>query len=510
MRIRYQAILLYVARAAGQFSLLAVAMILARMMSEAEYGTFGQIMMVAAMGASILHMGTSQGVGYFFPRLDRPGQRALLVQMIGYLSLAGLAVCTFAFFGAGFLSREWENPELAGALRYASIWAGLQILPTLTPMALIASKHPKLGSIAPILLTVISRATVPLAFYFTRSLERTFMIATIPAAVQFALSVYLMAGYPFRGVKLPVKWPSIMSTASKCIPLGVTALMGTIGMWLDKLFISSFYGPADFAIFRNGAFEVPFLTMLAASVFTVILPRMSELSGKGDHLASLSLWKRGAEVCALVFLPAAAFFVIFRLECMLFLFGPKYADSALVFGIYSVEVIIRIAMYGQLFVTIGRPGLASAVAAGTVVFNAVMNYVLIKLIGFTGPAIATVLAHSGQALVLMIIAARLYKTSFANIFPWGRLVRVALAAVVSAAAASPARMLDAPALVKLLAGFAICVAVFVIAARITGGITAEEYQSGRSKLAGLVGRFTGRSRDGGDDSNEIDDQETGR
>jgi len=486
---------LYFAQAAGQLTLLAVAMIMSRVLSRQDYGTLSQVFMIAAMGGAVLHMGTSQGIGYFFPRLDAPSRRALATQMSVYLALAGVALGATAYLASDALSRAWGNPALASVMKVASIWIACQVLPLLTPMALIATKHPKLGAIAPTVMTSISRAAIPVAYLLTRSLERTFLIGAAFAAVQFLLSAYLIVIYPYRGVSFPSVWPSVRDVADKCVPLGATALVSTAGLWLDKIFISTYYEPAQFAVFRNGAYEIPLLAMLSASVFTVVLPRMSELAGTGDLRATLTLWKQAAEKCALAMVPVAVFFVVFSTDAMRFLFGPKYVGSGPVFRIYSIGIIVRVAVYSQLFVAIGRTRIVTLAAVGALLANAGGNFLMLWLIGFVGPAVATIGANYIQALILLAVAARFYRAGFAEVFPWRKLLRIGVAAGLAVAAASILLFFSMPSLLRLIVGFGVMTVVYAPSAVLTRAVTVAELRSAVRQFRELLAKHAGAQAD---------------
>ena len=62
------------------------------------------------------------------------------------------------------------------------------------------------------------------------------------------------------------------------VPLGAASIVGATTLTIDRLLISWKYTAADFAVYRNGAFELPFFALFAASIFPVLLPEMARMT----------------------------------------------------------------------------------------------------------------------------------------------------------------------------------------------------------------------------------------
>ena len=170
------------------------------------------------------------------------------------------------------------------------------------------------------------------------------------------------------------------------IPLGLSLLIGVLSVQLDKLMISGFFKPEEFAVFSLGAMELPLIGILINSVNSILLPN---LSGK-DPAALSSLYRASVRKNAIIVFPLATVFFLFATEFMIFVYGTVYASAALYFRIYLLILPLRVATYGIVFQAMGKTRLVMIDSIIMLMLNAILNYFFIRLYGMKGAALATV------------------------------------------------------------------------------------------------------------------------
>ena len=75
-----------------------------------------------------------------------------------------------------------------------------------------------------------------------------------------------------------------------CLPLGISGYVGVMGKQLDKLLISYFFTPIDYAVYSRGAIQIPFITEIPAIINSILMPKYIKFYMKGNVNELLSLW----------------------------------------------------------------------------------------------------------------------------------------------------------------------------------------------------------------------------
>ena len=161
------------------------------------------------------------------------------------------------------------------------------------------------------------------------------------------------------------------------------------------------------------------LWLISQAVSTVILPKLSELHAEEDVRRQLTpLIARWMLVLVTI---AACFFSVLG-PCMIkFLFGSEYLGAAVPF-LFLLPGIVLASITKVLANDIaarGRPELNMYTSFVVIIFNIVGNLYLIPLWGLPGAAIATTIAYSVQAALLVSMYAWLSGNCWHFLFSFG-------------------------------------------------------------------------------------------
>src|SRR5262249_37112460 len=103
--------------------------------------------------------------------------------------------------------------------------------------------------------------------------------------------------------------------------------------------------PATFAIYAVGCFQLPLLSMLAASFANALNPELAKHKELNDHQAIISLWTDVIRKLAFFFAPAFALLLVLRREFITLLFTENYAASVPIFAINLFSMLLGIAVH---------------------------------------------------------------------------------------------------------------------------------------------------------------------
>jgi O-antigen/teichoic acid export membrane protein len=221
-------------------------------------------------------LGLPQALYYFIPR-ERGRARGILLENILVLGALGAVFSLFLFFGGNrLLAWRFNNPALIHTMLILALYP-LFMLPTEALGAcLMAQDRVRQVATYNVFSKLVALAVILIASFIWRTPAAAIGAAVCAAAVVLAPAIVLMmratAGsgdaYSLAGMKSQMKFS---------VPLGLAGMVGGIAYSVDKVIVSSLCSPQDFAIYANGAVEIPLIAVVTGSITAVLLPELSGL-----------------------------------------------------------------------------------------------------------------------------------------------------------------------------------------------------------------------------------------
>ncbi len=407
------------------------AVVLARLFSKQDYAAYRQTLLAYTFVAPLLALGLPKALYYFIPR-DQSRARSALTGNLLLLSLtAGLFVIAVWCGGNELLARRFQNPAISTLLLVYSPYALLSV-----PAGVFSVCMVSCGKVGILAVYQVTSRVLSLACILGLVLLWRAPIAAVGGTVVGELLVFLPALYLMYKVAPGNVWRpravNLWEQISYGVPLGMAGMVGIVARNLDKVIVSSMCTPDEFAIYANGAIEVPLIGILTGSITAVLMPDIVRFYKEGRKEAALDLWKRAAVKCSMILLPAMCFLFVMAPEVMRVLFSAKYAESATPFRIYLLLLPIRIVTWGTMLMAAGR---SSWVLYRTVVslgVNLVLSILLVRYIGYVGAAVGTVCEFYLWATPFYAGAiSRLYGCPLRKVLPYRQLFSVFAIALVA-------------------------------------------------------------------------------
>jgi len=260
---------------------------------------------------------------------------------------------------------------------------------------------------------------------------------------------------PFRRVRRLWRISQLREQLRYAIPLGINSVIALLAYQIDKIMVSSYFTTEQYAVYVNGAVEIPLIGILTGAIAAVLMPEMVRRFRAGQPESILPLWRASILRVSLIILPTMVLFVLYAPQFLTLLFSEKYAESALFFRIYLMALPIRTANYSTVLLALGLSGAVWRYSLAMLVLNTVLNFVLIHAIGMPGPAVATVISLYALAFLQTRRISRELRTPLASTFPWGGLAVRLLVALLAGAAVLGLMLLvlsDMPWFVSLVVG----------------------------------------------------------
>lgn len=371
------------------FAILALA---ARQLSLTEFASFQQTLICYTLMLPVLQFGMGQGIYYILPgEQNRP--RGRVVDLILTLAASGCLYAAFLVLGGNHLvAAQFNNPDLA------------RLIPLLVPALIFSLPASQAVSV------LIASNNVFLASGWNLLHQTILASVTLAAIFVFGTAFASIVGY--SSALLATSVPAIFLMVRACpagksrpslqgmrelivfsMPLGIASMVGTIGMQIDRVLISSYFPPETFALYAVAAFEIPVIFIITSSITSVILAEMTTHFRSGKSELALELWKSACRQSALVLFPTAVFFLFFSNHIVTLVFSDRFAESIQIFRIYLLLIPLRIFIFGSILTSAGESRFILTRTLLWAAVNIIVSILLIRLIGLYGAAIGTVISQ---------------------------------------------------------------------------------------------------------------------
>jgi len=432
------------------------ASVLARAFTKGQMGDYQQLMMLYALFSGVLIMGLPQSLTYFYAVVEERHRPATVYFVTGLLFLMGLVLGLATYAAAPLVANYFKNVRLTSLVRdfflfYAFTMGGSY----LRRLSVVTNRYVFLMFWLPFdrLLMLLSFAVPALLGY---SLATTVRVAVVIAGVKFAITTaYTLYVVPINRFE----WTKGLAgrILYYSIPLGLSSGIGQISQQIDRLVIGRFMSTEFFAVFSLGTIPIPIVPEIAESVMTVLIPVLAGLYVEKNCRQFAAIWQESIRKTAIFILAIFGFVEFFALPCMVLLYGPAYAESALYFRISQVGLLFKVTMYGAVLQALGQTRQIFYVFLTIVCVKPFTNIALFKLfeaispgMGPVGPPIGTVLAGLLSSAYFVWFIKKSLGVKLKHLWPLSSYLKTLSAATIAGLAASAVLLIPHPVIVAVL------------------------------------------------------------
>ncbi|MGG9971887.1 lipopolysaccharide biosynthesis protein [Ferruginibacter sp. SUN002] len=242
--------------------------------------------------------------------------------------------------------------------------------------------------------------------------------------------------------------------------LGINDVLGVLFKWLDKWVILLMLTATQFAIYFNGAYEIPIFALMVSAVGSIMLVELSKPSDNFSERASTTFKSTSLLLASVVF-PAFCFLLFFNQDFFIFFFGVKYTASIPVFIISIFILPVRIANYTAVLQVLHRNDLIVKGAVLDICIAIVMMLILYPILHERGIALAFVISTYLQVAYYLWHTGKLLKKKIYTFFPLQKLALIMLFSLITMLSSRYALILLSP-LNKIMAGALICSIIILL------------------------------------------------
>jgi len=169
--------------------------------------------------------------------------------------------------------------------------------------------------------------------------------------------------------------------------------------YVDSLVATIAFDTKDFAIFRYGCKELPFVVMMTSGLNNALIPAFSVKKNIPNVLAEIK--RRSLRQMHLLF-PLSILVMIF--SNVLYgrvLFSPEFYRSADVFMVYQLMIVSRVVFPQTILIGLKKTRILMWAAIIEIALNIPLSLFLVQYYGVVGIALGSGLIHILEKFILM-------------------------------------------------------------------------------------------------------------
>jgi O-antigen/teichoic acid export membrane protein len=379
---------------------------MARMLSYEDYGSYGQVLLIVSFALAFLTLGLPQ-ILYVYLSKEGADKNAVFSSNVLSLSILGFLGAIILFALSTLMAAWFENPQISFLLKIYA-WALVFQMPFESIVSwLIYNGKVKAVALVSVFSNLLKVALVVTVVQLYESVELVFYSILVTTIAQFGVALYLARRHFVKYIELKATIQQIKDG----LPLGLTALFGTGILYIDGIMVSSMLGVESYAIYRNGAIEVPFVSTIYASIAAIILPEVSKLFSKNKLDEIVKLKSRVIMNSMGLIYPILVFLLFNSRDFILVYLGEQYKASAIIFLIFNLTLLIRVNRHSDILIAANKGKIILGVNLFVFILNIGLNYILIEQWGRLGAAMSTVFAIFVLTALLLFYSVKLLNTS---------------------------------------------------------------------------------------------------
>lgn len=392
-------------------------MLLSRFYTLEEYGTYSQMDMVISLAISLFMLGLPNSLNYFLARAESPSEREEVLSVYFTLSTLLCLVMGIVLYGCvPAIVFYFKNP-LIEVFTYVLVtlpWSKI-IINSIGNVLIVYQKTGKL-----VLVNIVNACTSIVSLLVVQLLGLSFkeyMILFTAGQIGITIWIYGIVRKTENGVHPRISINLVKRIFAYSLPIGLSTIVGTVNIEIDKLMIARLYDTETLAIYTNAAKELP-LTVVAASLTAVLLPQIARQVKAGNIKDAISLWGKATEISYAFMCFVTTVLIVFAPQIMSLFYSEKYLAGVSVFCVYSLVLLLRSTYFGMILNALGETKSVLVASVITLVVNIMLNYVCYLLFGFIGPAIATFVSILTAAYAQLAKTAKAISFPIRKLFPW--------------------------------------------------------------------------------------------
>lgn len=397
-------------------------MVLSRTLPLADYGTYSTGNLIYNTATLISALGLIDAVNYYFNGKAVKDRTSYVNSVFTLLIMSGGIVAAAILSCQSLITRYFHNPALGAIYFYIAFRPFLYNFSSGLQNLQVSIGKAKAVAIRNTVLSISKFGAILLASLYTKKISTIFSCMLIVETLAMLFYYQVLRSNNVHVSPFKPDWIKIREILVFCIPMGIYIQMNVLSRDLDKYVIGFFESTEMLAIYTNCSTKLPF-DLVSGPLLTLLIPLLTRCIRNDDFKNSIALFRSYLKL-------GYTFTFTFGFACMIlgaqvvqFLFGEKYAQGLPIFVIYVLVDMINFISYSLVLAAKGKTKELMKVSIWALAANFVINILFYKIMGFIGPAIATVVVTFSANTMLLHKSAKILKTDIFSLFDLKHILR---------------------------------------------------------------------------------------
>jgi O-antigen/teichoic acid export membrane protein len=392
-----------------------IPVVLVRVYSPTEYGTYKQIFLIFGTANAIAQFGMAESLFYFVPRAPGKAGRYVFNALL-MLLVAGLVCWQLLAHESAKISALLSNQSLASYMPLLGAYLLLMMLSATLEIVMISRKEYRWAAYCYGISDLVRAVLLIAPAFLFHQLRPLLWAAVVFAGLRVVTAlVYFLR--QFEGTFRPDE-PLLREQLAYAFPFEMAVILDTLQANFHQYAVSHYFDAATFAIYSVGCLQIPLIDLLASPASNVMMVQMSEEIREERTAGVLRIWHETTRKLALVFFPLFGLAIVTAAPLITFLFTSTYAASVPIFMVWSVNIIFAALQTDGVLRVYAQTRLIFTLGLLRLVFIAGSIYVALSWFGLMGAVFVTIGAVIlGKAYALFVMR-KLMSISTAQLLPW--------------------------------------------------------------------------------------------
>ena len=325
---------IYVSKMGGYLVHTALPMVLVRILSMADFGSYRQFFVMELTVLTIFQLGVNQALYYFIPRDTKNAGAYFFNSLFLNIALFITAFMVLRLFAAP-LGSLLKMPLLTEFFWLLALDTLCIMLGASAECYLLARDRVKIQAVLEIVGRVFISLSTLVSALVWHDLGRIILVMVLARCVQLAAQL-LYIQFAMRGFRSERYFFDLWQQIRYSVVLGAGGSLGSFQGRIHNLVVSGMFGREVFAVYSAGCTEIPVLQYFGQSLATVSLGQFALLVKDGKQEEIRRLWR---EIMAHMYgftLPVVIGFLIIAKPFIILAYTSAYAGAVTVFMINSL------------------------------------------------------------------------------------------------------------------------------------------------------------------------------
>jgi len=435
----------------------ALPLVLARMLTPDEFGTYKQFFLIASTLQLTGQLGLTQSLLYFMPRGGKE-RGAYISQTFFSLAALGFAFGVALWFATPVIGRWLGDGTLATLRVPLVLFGGFMLCAAALESAIVSEGRMARAALAYVLTDGVRAAALILGAKYGGP-AGLFWAAAGTAAARVAALFFIVFNKT-----VPFAWPHFglfKKQLAYALPFAGSCYLYVAQRYFSQYAVSASFDAATFALFAVASFHMPVVDIVFSPLSDVMIFQIGKAQHADDAHGAWRAWNDAVQKLSSILFPATACAWLFGPTVLPMLFTHKYDASVPLFMLATLEIPLWILPLDALLRAAGATRFLFAFNAARIAMTALFVLAGIHFFGLPG-AIGGGIASEALARVAMMARGRRFLgVSWTHMLDWAPLARTTAAAAVACVPAYAVRLAGLHGVVGVLAAGAVYGAVYL-------------------------------------------------